>query len=530
MKLIQSLQIFLGALALGDVALAQAPYEPSPLHLRIEGEDIVFEADVCLDMDAGGPTTRVGIPRMKVEMVYTRWVVDHFDDYDLLQVTDAAGRIRIPAGSDPLYGDVYGPQSSDCVVFQEASISGVLVEVEPVASLDFRSGPVVLNVPSFGGPFAEYAPLFIRESHLNAYVHAQRAFDALRLLVGTPPSGPVNIRFQRAMDSEDEDQYRDFADYTPFRVNNVVVERVLRIWGAAIPDDARIAWSGTGVAHEVAHHFLEPFGFLSPHSPFCLAPSDQFNEGLPDYLACVVTGHTEIGRGVHPELTPRVIANNPTPRYADIQDCAIPGAHRRGLVISGCLLDSRIRFAARVPDGGAVFDGMARYALDALRGIVPTIIDMQDMPDEVSVLRYLIEINPDSTSLRILYEAFSLGGGVPWPYFWVPTGVGVVIPELGARSTANRLDVSIAHATPGVPLVVLGSLDPSQAWVLGPASLYLDPLSMRVLGVPVASAQGSATLSLPLPAGASGLDIALTAVVMPATGSPAVSNGVRLRL
>src|SRR5262245_11707679 len=104
MKHFQAASILCAASIVGIAPHAQL-YEPSPLHLRVEGADIVFEADVCLETRADGATTLVGIPRMKVEMTYSRWVVDHYEDYDLVQETDADGHIRIPAGMQPLFGD-----------------------------------------------------------------------------------------------------------------------------------------------------------------------------------------------------------------------------------------------------------------------------------------------------------------------------------------------------------------------------------------------------------------------------------------
>ena len=529
MKLVYSGLIGLGAWILGGTAQAQAMYEPSPLHLRVEGADIVFEADVCLDVDAAGPTTRVGIPRMKVEMVYSRLGPSGYEDYDLVQVTDLAGKIRIPAGSTALYGDIHGPQSSDLVVLQAASISGLLLELEPVASLDFRSGPVVLNIPSFGGPFAEYAPLFIREAHLNAYVHAQRAFEVMRTKVGEPPALPLKVKFMRPQDSPyDSDTDPNTADYTTFPAGGPITERVLHLWGAASPDDAVAARSGTTVAHEVGHHFLAPFAFQHYDPPLCLAPSDQFNEGLSDYLACVTTGHTLVALGV-PGVSPRLIAGNPAPRYPDVQGCTIPIPHRRGLLIAGCLLDSRLRFETHLPGGAAVFDGMARQALDRLRVLVPN-SSLDAFPDERAVLQFLIDANSDEQSLRILYRTFSVDGGVPWPLATVPTGLGVHAPALNASRAQGRLEISVHQASPGVPVLVLGSLDPSEPWVLGPATLYLDPQSMRTLGTPMTSPQGAASLAIPIPVSAIGLDIALAAVVLPSTGSGAISNGVRIRL
>jgi len=493
-----------------------------PLQVRLEGEDIVFEGEVCLDSSAQGPTTLVGIPRMKVEMRYARTGPNGFEELEVVQQTDVDGRLTIPDGWQPFYGDAYGPQSDDVIVEQQISIGGIVAPFNPVAELDFIS---------FGAPrvFSYPAPWILQSAHVNAYYHAQKAFQVLPEKVGPPPALPVNLRFMIAQDSPyDPDTAPDIASYRVTRIGAVVVDRSLHIWGAADPDDCDVARSATGIAHEIGHHFLSPFGFQEEDDILCYSPSDHFGEGLADYLACVVTGHSVVGRGIL-GMQERVIAANPTPRYPQTFDCSL-GAHERGKVIAGCLLDSRIRFEVRVVDGAAVFDGMALAVLDVLRSIVPYIDDLVLFPDEASVLQYLIDENPDPISLRILYEAFSLGGGVPWPYFWVPTGFGVQVPALTAQVSGGQLDLSIADAAAGAPLLVFGSLDPSAPWVFGPASVYLDPGSLVLLGARLAGPDGTASLAFAIPPSAVGLDAALAAVVPPGAGSVAISNGILIQL
>jgi hypothetical protein len=100
----------------------------SPLLVRIDGDSIVFEADLCLAPDVDvcgdevvpGTLTRVALPHMRVEMTYQEYVGDGYEWIDYVQQTDAEGRIAIPAGGQPMIGDVYGLRSDDIVVEQES--------------------------------------------------------------------------------------------------------------------------------------------------------------------------------------------------------------------------------------------------------------------------------------------------------------------------------------------------------------------------------------------------------------------------
>jgi hypothetical protein len=495
------------------------------LLVRIDGDSIVFEADLCLAPDVDvcgdevvpGTLTRVALPHMRVEMTYQEYVGDGYEWIDYVQQTDAEGRIAIPAGGQPMVGDVYGLRSDDIVVEQEFTYAGSTFRLSPVASLDFRFGPPYALPVDHDAPLEE---AFIHSSHLNAFYHVQRAFESLEVLTGPAPTGPLTVRFVLSDDF--------------FLARHLPAERRIELANALTPHHVPVASSGSILAHETAHHFLTRLQF--PNQPFCFPPWDRLGEGLSDYLATVVAGHPVIGGGFDDGETPfpRILSNNFLYRYADVQACAISDDHQRGLVIGGSLHDARESYRFALPGGDLLFDGMVRDMLVGLRAARDEAISTGILPDEVTILGLLLAADDDDGDLlngtprmRILYDEFSRDHGIPWPLDFVPTSHGLPF-TLGVARAPGTLEVQVTDAVPGSALVVFGSLDPVGPWVVGDLDAYLDPATLTVLARLGGGSSGTAQATIHIPLGAYGLDVAMTAVMF--SGSLSISNGLRLRL